>query len=293
MTDTKRRAGSHYRPRSEAISIRSARSAMEKLRSSDVTILPVETRDVAEGKERLTLERYEERTSRVMFVLAIAFLGVYSIPVLDAGMSSGWRTFCSGCSWFIWAAFAADLLTRISLSNNRLRYIAGHPVDVLAVALPALRPLRVLRVFTAGQALLCGTGRTSLTNTTKAIVMAATLLVFIGGVAVLDVERNASNATIDNAGDALWWSAGRLTSVTIGEAAPVTGPGKAIAIGLALVSVSVIGAFAAAVAAWFVGQSRQEATQKQDENAERLLRIEMQLKEVHRSLSTIDLDRRL
>jgi hypothetical protein len=45
------------------------------------------------------------------------------------------------------------------LAERRWYYLATHPIDVLIVVLPALRPLRVLRVFTAGQALVTQAGR--------------------------------------------------------------------------------------------------------------------------------------
>ncbi len=47
-----------------------------------------------------------------------------------------------------------DLAIRLFLAENRVRWVIRHPIDVASVALPMLRPLRLLRAFTAGQSLL-------------------------------------------------------------------------------------------------------------------------------------------
>jgi hypothetical protein len=66
-----------------------------------------------------------------------------------------------------------DLAVHVWLVDRRGHYLLTHPIDVLMVLLPGLRPLRVLRVFTAGQALVTRGGRMSLLRSTQAIATAA------------------------------------------------------------------------------------------------------------------------
>lgn len=62
-----------------------------------------------------------------------------------------------------------------------------HPIDVVSVVLPMLRPLRTLRVFTAGQVLVSRGAGPARSGTGAG--MSAGLLILVGALAVLDAER--------------------------------------------------------------------------------------------------------
>ena len=74
-------------------------------------------------------------------VLAIAFLIAYSIPAFDSNLSPTIQSVLDGIQWVSWLAFAADLLFGIYKSSNKVQFLKGHPLEILAVALPFLRPL--------------------------------------------------------------------------------------------------------------------------------------------------------
>jgi voltage-gated potassium channel len=209
-----------------------------------------------------------------MTVLAVVFLAVYALTVLwrDRPAAAGRALEAAGLA--IWAVFAVDLVVRVALAERRVRYLLTHPVDVLAVLLPALRPLRVLRVFTAGQLLLSrGAG---LARSGQAVVVAAGLLVLMGALAALDVERSAPGASITTLGDALWWAMTTVTTVGYGDLYPVTGLGRVVAASLMVVGVSLVGLVTATVAGWFLAQGRR--TEEETELlAERLARVEAKL----------------
>jgi voltage-gated potassium channel len=219
-------------------------------------------------------ERYERRSALPMTVLAVVFLAVYALTVLwrDRPAAAGRALEAAGLA--IWAVFAVDLVVRVALAERRVRYLLTHPVDVLAVLLPALRPLRVLRVFTAGQLLLSrGAG---LARSGQAVVVAAGLLVLMGALAALDVERSAPGASITTLGDALWWAMTTVTTVGYGDLYPVTGLGRVVAASLMVVGVSLVGLVTATVAGWFLAQGRR--TEEETELlAERLARVEAKL----------------
>lgn len=227
------------------------------------------------------LRRYEERSSTPLLVLAVGFIAVYALPIIRPDLPSGLQSALGVCSALIWLTFAIDLIVRVTLADQRWRYLFTHPIDVLMVVLPALRPLRVLRVFTAGQTLLSRAGRFSLARTTQAVVIAAAVLVFISAVAVLDAERPAPNANIRGLDDALWWAATTVTTVGYGDRYPVTGLGRLVAVALMLVGISLLGLVTASVAAWFVSLTTKADTDEEQAIEERLGRLEQQLAAIH------------
>lgn len=226
------------------------------------------------------LERYEKRTDLPLLVLSIFFIAVYAAEVAAPGLPAWMRIGLAVLSWVIWALFAGDLVTRVYLTDRRMRYLLTHPIDVLMVLLPALRPLRVLRVFSAGQAFVTRGGRMSLLRSTQAIAIATGVLVLIGALAELDAERGAKGTHITSLGDALWWAATTVTTVGYGDTFPVTGTGRVVAVALMLVGISLAGVITATVAAWFISQSRDAAGAKDADVSERLNRIETALAEI-------------
>jgi voltage-gated potassium channel len=199
---------------------------------------------------------------------------VYSLQVAAPGLPAGLRFVIDAISWAIWALFAVDLAIRVWLSERRLRYVLTHPVDVLVVLLPALRPLRVLRVFTAGQALVTRGGRFSVLRSTQAVATAAGILILIAALSMLDAERDAPGAHITTFADALWWAATTVTTVGYGDTFPVTGTGRLVAVALMVVGISLVGVITATIAAWFLDQTSGAATAERADLAERLQRVE-------------------
>lgn len=200
------------------------------------------------------LDRYESRTSMPMTVLALTFLVVYSAPII-------WTTppevvlFVLGLlNLSLWLAFLADLGVRAWLSGNPIGYILQHPIELLLIILPMLRPLRVLRVFPAMATLFRRGSRVSISKTLAGAGGVALLLMFIAAVAILDAERGQAGATIQSFGDAIWWSGTTITTVGYGDMYPVTEVGRLIAFVLMLVGISILGVVTASIAAWFVGR---------------------------------------
>ncbi|MHA3948997.1 VOC family protein [Cellulomonas bogoriensis] len=214
------------------------------------------------------LARYEGVAAPVMMVLAIVFLAAYGVPIVWPDVPSWVHRLTEGVAFVIWVAFAADLLTRVALTDRRLRYLLRHPVDVAAVLLPMLRPLRVLRVFASGQVLLAR-GRGVL-RSGQALVFSAGTLVLIGALAILDAERDAEGANITTFGDALWWAITTVTTVGYGDRHPVTGVGRGVAAALMIVGISLLGVVTASFAAWFLaGGDRTSDDSREDDRADR------------------------
>ena len=205
------------------------------------------------------LSQYEDRTAAPLTVLAVAFLFAYATPIIWQAAPDPLILTLRGINIVLWLLFAADLITRCWLSGRPLHYALRHPIDVLLVVLPMLRPLRVLRVFTALQMLIRHGGRVSVGQTLGGAVGATLMLMVVAAVAILDAERGRPGSTIQNYGDSLWWSAVTATTIGYGDVYPVTPSGRIVAFGLMLVGISMIGVVTASIAAWFVGRNDEAA----------------------------------
>ncbi|MCL3860358.1 ion channel [Actinotalea sp. K2] len=196
------------------------------------------------------LEQYETRTSKALTALAAIFFLVYGIPIVWPDLPRGVISAMQVANVTVWALFAVDLAIRVAMARRRASYLLHHPIDVLTVLLPMLRPLRVLRVFAAGHSLLTRGG--GLLRTGQAVLVSAAVLVLIGALSILDAERGTPGSNITSFSDALWWAMTTVTTVGYGDQYPVSGMGRVVAAALMIVGISVLGVVTASVAAYFV-----------------------------------------
>jgi voltage-gated potassium channel len=200
------------------------------------------------------LEIWERRTQRPLLVLAVVFAVAYAVPIVDPGASRSLVLACRWAEWVVWAAFAVDYTARLWLSEDRWHFFRTHVLDLLAVLLPLLSPLRLLRLVST---LILVGQRARLSSqvrlTTYVAGSVVGLLVF-GSLAVLSVERNAPGGNIRTLGDAVWWAFTTMTTVGYGDLAPTTGVGRLLAVGLMLSGIALLGVVTANIAAWFIAQ---------------------------------------
>lgn len=198
------------------------------------------------------VQRWERRTEVPLLLLAAAFLVAYAWPILDPRIDASVRSVLDIASWTVWVAFALDLAIRLVLAEQRRRYAARHWYDVALIALPLLRPLRLLRLVALARMLDRGVASGLAGRVTAYVVGTAIAAVGLGALAVLDAEQSAPDATIGSFGDALWWATATVTTVGYGDLYPVTTTGRMVAVVLMVIGIAVVGSVTAAVAAWFV-----------------------------------------
>ncbi|MFW2514513.1 potassium channel family protein [Demequina sp. SO4-13] len=227
-------------------------------------------------------DAYAKRTDSWMAALAMAFLLVWSGRIIfEYSLPSAVENALLAVQWWIWLVFIVDIVIRTVISKKSWRYLWTHPLDVIAVLVPAARPLKVLTAFTQGAAFSSARGRV---KTMQAVVISVVLLLWIGSVAVLAAEREADSA-INTFGDALWWAIVTVTTVGYGDLSPVSVTGRVVAVAMMLVGIALIGVVTASVAAWFVSKTTGEEEREQerqdegrhDELTERIARLEAKI----------------
>ncbi len=221
--------------------------------------------------------RYDSAAERPLIGLALVFLGVLAAPIIYPHMSPPAALAIRATDIAIWVAFAADYLIRLRLADDRWRFIRTHLVELTAVALPALRPLRLLRLFSIGNMLAARSKRNLIGQAGRLVTVAAGLLVFVGAVAVLDAERGGKGANITTFGDALWWAATTITTVGYGDRYPVTPEGRGVAVALMVLGIALVGVLTASIAAWFVREVRLAEEDALNPVEGRLIRLEAKL----------------
>jgi len=203
------------------------------------------------------VQQWESRTEWPLAVAAVAFLVAYAWPVLEPGLSSGWKDLCRVVVYVSWALFALDYVVRLVLAEHRARYAGRHIPDLLVIALPILRPLRLLRLVMLLR-VLNRRATNSLRGRVITYVSGATVLIIgSAGLAVLDAERGHPGANIDNYGDALWWAMTTIATVGYGDRYPITGQGRFVAAGLMLAGIALLGVVTASIASWLIEKVRE------------------------------------
>jgi voltage-gated potassium channel len=227
-------------------------------------------------KEAPAQVRWERRTQRPLFALALAFAVAYAVPIVDPDAGDEVVSACLAVEWVVWGAFALDYVVRLVLAERRAEFVRGHWLDLCAVVLPLLQPLRLLRLVST--LLLVGqrARMASQVRLTTYVAGAVVGLLMFGSLAVLSVERDSPNGNIKTLGDAVWWSFTTMTTVGYGDHAPTTGVGRMLAVGLMLSGIALLGVVTANIAAWFIARfEMDDVEERRQTEAIRLLTEEV------------------
>jgi voltage-gated potassium channel len=172
---------------------------------------------------------------------------------------------------FICAVFFVDFLIRFFSAPNKLHYMKWGWIDLLS-SIPVfdfflaarlfriIQLLRVLRAFRSMGMITDYYFHNRVKGAFTSVGILAVLMIMFSSIAILNVEKEAVNANIKTAEDALWWAWVTITTVGYGDKYPVTTEGRIIAVALITVGVGLFGTFTAYVASWFV-EKREEYEQ--------------------------------
>jgi voltage-gated potassium channel len=217
--------------------------------------------DRARTSPELRLPLWEKKTEWPLAIVALAFLAAYSIEVLaqpPKHVTAILETF----TWVAYVVFVVDYVARLTLATNRPRWFVRHLLDLAIVALPLLRPLRLLRLLVLVGALQKAIGGAVRGRVAIFTSFGAVLLIYCASLAILETERPLPESNIKNFGDAVWWS---ITTVTTSgsDLYPITVKGRVIAVLLMLGGIRLVGIVTATMASWIVQRVAAEDTEHQ------------------------------
>ncbi|GIV89503.1 MAG: potassium channel protein [Chloroflexus sp.] len=228
------------------------------------------------AQRTLLLDRFYRITEIPMLFLSICFLVIFFL-IESKTLSTTTTLVLDGILWIIWGIFGIELLIKWYLSPDRVAYIRVNWIEMVMIAIPFLRPLRLLWlpiILTR----LWRQSRQTLRQRMPAFIGITSLIVVLVAATLMFVAEQGSGGPIASFADAIWWALTTVTTVGYGDTYPVTVLGRGVAVFLMLAGISLFGLLTANIAALFV---EDEAADRQREMLteiqQRLTRIEQLL----------------
>ena len=188
-----------------------------------------------------------------LLLASAMFLAAYSVQVIGnlREQDAGW---IEAIVWVTWVLFVVDYIVNLMLAPLRGRWFIRNLHELVILALPIFRPLRLLRLVSLLKVVHRAAGSALRGRILTYVLGAAALLTYVGALAVLDAETNVEDANITTFGDAMWWALATITTVGYGDHYPVTMLGRFVAAGLMIGGIAVLGVVTASMASWLVEQ---------------------------------------
>jgi len=196
-------------------------------------------------------ETWEQRTEWPLAVVAVLFLVMYTEQVLGRPQGLEARVLWLA-SWLAWSLFVVDYLVRLGLAANRRQWFVNHIFDLLVVALPLMRPLRLLRLVVLVGALQKAIGDAVRGRILIFTISGVVLLIYVASLAILQTERDEPGAKITSFGKAVWWAINEVTTIGSNDLYPLTVTGRVVAVLLMIGGITLIGVVTASLASWIV-----------------------------------------
>jgi voltage-gated potassium channel len=229
------------------------------------------------------VERWESCAEWPLAGVAAVFLVVYSVEVL-AQPRDPTKTVLEWFMYALYLTFAVDYVARLILADRRTRWFFRHLLDLAIIAIPFLRPLRMLRLVVLVGALQKAFGDANRGRLVIYTAFSAVLLIYAGSLAELEAERSGPGH-IKNFGDAVWWAITTITTVGYGDFVPVTFIGRLIAVLLMVGGISLIGVITATVAAWIIQRVAEDDAAKQAATAAQINELRSEIAELANIIS--------
>ncbi len=231
---------------------------------------------MSHAQHALLLDRFHRITEIPMLFLSICFLVIFFL-IESRTLSTTTTLVLDGILWIIWGIFGIELLIKWYLSPDRVAYLRANWMEIVMIAIPFLRPLRLLWlpiILTR----LWRQSRQTLRQRMPAFIGITSLIVVLVAATLMFVAEQGSGGPIASFADAIWWALTTVTTVGYGDTYPVTVLGRGVAVFLMLAGISLFGLLTANIAALFV---EDEAADRQREMLteiqQRLTRIEQLL----------------
>ncbi|MCS4484118.1 ion channel [Gleimia sp. 6138-11-ORH1] len=232
------------------------------------------------------LAKWERITQWPLAIAALIVLALYGYQVLYKLRGSA----LENVEWLlvsVWFIFVVDYLVRLKLAENKWGWIRSNLLDLASVALPFLRPLRLLRLVTLISVLQRTSGEALRNRIISNTVGTTLLFVIVSSLAILDVERDYPDASITTYPDALWWSLVTITTVGYGDYTPVSPTGRFITLGLMLGGITLIGVITASLASWITDRAAADNIAVEEETTEKIETLQSGINTLQTTISSL------
>lgn len=235
----------------------------------------------------MTEKRWARLTDWPLAGASVVFLVAYAWSVI--GRTTGELNFIlQTIMQVVWLLFIVDYLMRLFLAKPRWRWFYTHIPDLLIVALPFLRPLRLLRLIALIGVMQRVAGNALRGRVAIYVVVTGALVVFTAALAELSLEQYAPGAQIRSFGDALWWAIVTISTVGYGDFVPVTDGGRLVAVVLMISGIALLGVVTATLASWFVERVKDEDSANHDITREQVAQLSEQIAALRAELGARD-----
>ena len=236
------------------------------------------------------LRAWERATEWPLTGAAVVFLAAYTREVL-ANTQGGTKDAAELVIDAVWVLFGVDYLVRLALASSRSRWFLHHLPDLAVIALPILRPLRLLRLVTLVGIMQRSAGTALRGRITLYTAGSAALLIFTSALAVLEAERHEPGSSIQSFGQALWWALTTITTVGYGDTFPASTQGRFIAALLMIGGVALIGVVTATLASWIVSLVEEENAEQEAATQAQVAALQRQVGELSERIDRLLEDR--
>ncbi|WP_139491656.1 potassium channel family protein [Brevibacillus dissolubilis] len=178
--------------------------------------------------------------------------------------------------------FAFEYFIKLWFTDDKWGYIRTHWIELLSIIplsvfFQSLRLIRVLRIVILLQYAFHHWEPVLRRNTFFYVTFLTFSVVILASFAVYHFESAVPDPSMENIGDALWWSWVTTTTVGYGDITPKTPEGRLIAAVLMLVGISFLGVMTGTIASYFI---------RMFHNYESV--HDAQLKTIHHQLNQLD-----
>jgi voltage-gated potassium channel len=201
------------------------------------------------------LAAYLARTQTPLDLLALVTLWIVVIPPGDFEGNASTAALIVRVA--LSAIYGVDMAIRTALARRHWHYLRTHVLGLAVVAIPPLRVVFSLRLVQS----IFQRGHLS------RFLLAATVLVLNGAVAVYFYERHASGSNIHTLGESLWWAVTTVTTVGYGDFFPVTALGQIAASFIMAIAILTLAVVTAQVSSNFIDQAARRRASAQNSTA--------------------------
>jgi voltage-gated potassium channel len=228
-----------------------------------------------------------ELTNFDLFVAALSVLSLVNIVLVLLPLSDQATDVVLIVDVALCAIFLADFFLRLKRAPSKREYVVHDKgwLDFLgSLPLPGVRVFRLFRIARVAHVLrVYGVrGLLAKLNADRAgtalylAVFLAIIVLQFGSMFMIGAEKEAPNANIHTASDALWWSYVSITTVGYGDRYPVTNTGRMVGIVTITIGVGLFGVITGFLANLFLAPKK--AAAKPDDQPQAPTAVDMERK---------------